>query len=59
MRSGPFYRCVRCSAQLGAGGHAVIDEHQVQLLLTVLLMDGGGNEALLPTSVFAVDLSDE
>lgn len=23
------------------------------------MRDGGGNEALLPTSVFAVDLSDE
>ena len=42
MRSGPFHRCVRCSAQLGAGGHGVVDQHQVYLLLAVLLVDGGG-----------------
>ena len=29
------------SAQLGAGGNRIVNEHQVQLLLTLLLVDGG------------------
>ena len=33
------------SAQLGAGGHGVVDQHQVYLLLAVLLVNGGDQHA--------------